>query len=167
MNHLIKHLNSEIKIIVDSHADSITIDSLKKYYKIEMSQYHIFGNKSRMRGVTVLVKKLCGYITANVNLLDEQNTVQFDLISPDMTTYNIVALYAPDGQEGANYWTSLHEKIGTGNPNQILIGDFNVTLDPYLDKTEYRTDHTHAKSRSIINSWIENEEYIDAFIQNP
>ena len=154
MNHILKHLNSEIKIIVDSHANSTTIDLLKKDYKIELSQYHIFRNESRMRGVTVLVKKLCGYITANVNLLDEQNTVQFDLISPDMTIYNIVALYAPDGQEGANYWASLHEQIGTGNSNQMLIGAFNVTLDPYLDKTEYRTDHSHTKSRSIINSWI-------------
>ena len=71
MNDIPKHLNSEIKIIVDSYADSTTIDSLKKDYKIKMSQYHIFRNESRMRGVTVLVKKSCGYITANVNLLDE------------------------------------------------------------------------------------------------
>ena len=80
-----------------------------------------------------------------------------------MTIYNIVAIYAPDGQEGADYWASLHDKIGTGNTHQILIGDFNVTLDPYLDKTDYKTDHSHMKGRAIINSWIENEEFIDAF----
>ena len=69
-----------------------------------MSQYYIFGNESKSRGVTVLIKKSCGYTTANVNLLDKENTVQFDIISPDMTVYNIIALYAPDGQEGANYY---------------------------------------------------------------
>ena len=165
MNHLMKHLKSKIKIIVDSHADKATIESLKINYRLEMSQYYIFGNESKSRGVTVLIKKSCGYMTANVNLLDEENTVQFDLISPDMTVYNIIALYAPDGQQGANYWSSLHEKIYTSNPNQILIGDFNVTLDPYLDKTEYSTDQSHVKSRKIINSWIDNEEYYDAFRQ--
>ena len=113
MNHILKHLNSEIKIIVDSHADNTTIDSLKKNNKIKMSQYHIFGNESRIRGITVLVKKLCGYITANIKLLDKQNMVQFDLIAPDMTIYNIVAIYAPDSQEGADYWASLKLALET------------------------------------------------------
>ena len=158
-----KHLKFDIKIIIDAHADETTIKLLNIDYRLEMAQYNIFGNESKSRGVTVLIKKSCGYTTANVNLLDEENTVQFDLISPDMTVYNIVALYAPDGQEGANYWSSLHNKIYTTNPNQLLIGDFNVTLDPYLDKTEYITDSSHVKSRKIINSWIDNEEYFDAY----
>ena len=38
-------------------------------------------------------------------------------------------------------------------------------LDPYHDKTEYSTDHSHVKSRKIINSWIDNKEYYDAFRQ--
>ena len=158
-----KHLNSDIKIIVDAHADQTTIKLLNIDYRQEMAQYNIIGNESKARGVTVLIKKSCGYTTANVNLLDIENTVQFDLISPDMTVYNIVAIYAPDGNEGAKYWSALHNKVYTTNPNQLLIGDFNVTLDPYLDKTEYLSDNSHVQSRKIINSWIDNEEYLDAY----
>ena len=160
------HLHSDIKIIVDAHADQDTIKLLNINYRQEMAQYNIIGNESRKRGVTVLIKKSCGYTTANVNLLDKENTVQFDLISPDMTIYNIVAIYAPcKGDEGPKYWSALHKKIYTTNPNQLLIGDFNVTLDPYLDKTEYVSDYSHVQSRKIINSWIDNEEYLDAYRQ--
>ena len=128
------HLKSDIKIIVDAHADQDTIKVLNVKYRQEMAQYNVIGNESRKRGVTVLIKKSCGYTTANVNLLDKENTVQFDLIAPDMTTYNIVAIYAPSkGDEGHKYWSTLHPKLHTKNPNQLLIGDFNVTLDPYLD----------------------------------
>ena len=137
INHLMVHLKSDIKIIVDAHADQDTIKVLNVKYRQEMAQYNVIGNESRKRGVTVLIKKSCGYTTANVNLLDKENTVQFDLIAPDMTIYSIVAIYAPSkGDEGPKYWSTLHPKLHTKNPNQLLIGDFNVTLDPYLDKTD-------------------------------
>ena len=126
MNHILKNLKTEIKFILDSHADNTTIDTLMKEFKREMSQYTIIGNQSRLRGVTVLIKKSCGYTTANVKLLDECNTVQFDLIAPDLEVYNIVAIYTPVGQENAEYWASLHDKISIESTHQILIGDFNA-----------------------------------------
>ena len=55
MNHILKNLKSDIKIIVDSHADNTTIDMLMKEFKREMSQFNIIGNKAWQRGVTVLI----------------------------------------------------------------------------------------------------------------
>ena len=40
---------------------------------------------------------------------------------------------------------------------QILIGDFNVTLDPYLDRTNYKMDN-YTKGREVINSWLQRED---------
>ena len=60
------HLHSDIKIIIDAHADQDTIKLLNINYRQEMAQYNVIGNESRKRGVTVLIKKSCGYTTANV-----------------------------------------------------------------------------------------------------
>ena len=42
--HLMKHLKSDIKIIIDAHADKTTIKLLNINYRLEMAQYNIFGN---------------------------------------------------------------------------------------------------------------------------
>jgi exonuclease III len=95
-------------------------------------------------------------------LLDHSNTLKFDLVSPDVMIYNIVAIYAPDGNN-ATYWTTLHRKLNEKPNNyQILIGDYNVTLDPILDRYKYQTEY-HIRGCQVIQSWLHNEEYIYAF----
>ena len=44
----------------------------------------------------------------------------------------------------------------------MLIGDYNTTLDPILDRRHYKHDN-HTKSRLVINSWIEASEMLDYF----
>ena len=118
-----------------------------------MAKYNIIGNFSKDRGIIVLTKKSSGYKSSNGKLIDQTNTLQFDLTSPDGVVYNIVAIYAPDGNN-ATYWTTLHNRLIEGpNPKQILI-DYNVTLDLYLDMTNYKTDN-HIKGREVINSCLQ------------
>jgi len=95
-------------------------------------------------------------------MIYQTNTLQFDLTSPDGVLYNIVAIYAPNGNN-ATYWTTLHRLIYKPKLKQILIGDFIVTLDPYLDLNNYKIDN-HIKGREVINSWLQRDKYIDAFI---
>ena len=97
MQHLNKHLDSTIKIVVDAHTDNNIIEQLRMNYKIDLSQYDIHGNFAKHRGILVLTKKSSGYTTTNFKLIDETNRLQFDAIGPDGTIYNIVAIYAPDG----------------------------------------------------------------------
>ena len=69
----------------------------------------------------------------------------------------MVLVYAPDGNK-ATYWTTLHNRLAKKpKPKQILIGDFNVTLDPVLDRSNYITDN-HTKGREVINSWLQRDE---------
>ena len=90
MAHILTHLDTDIKVIVDSHMDEHTLGQLRKDYKIEMAKYNIIGNFSKERGIVVLTKKSCGYESSNVLLLDETNTLKFDLTSPDGAVYNVV-----------------------------------------------------------------------------
>ena len=56
------------------------------------------------------------------------------------------------------------KKILVNSPNShgMLIGDYNTTLDPFLDRCNYKHDN-HTKSRLVINSWIEASEMLDYF----
>ena len=44
MEHLLKNLNWDIRVVVDSHCDDHTLDMLKKDYKLELAQFKIDGN---------------------------------------------------------------------------------------------------------------------------
>ena len=162
MAHILTHLETDVKILVDTHADENTLGMLRKEYKIDMAKYNIIGNYSRERGVMILIKKSCGYTSSNLKLLDSSDTIQFDLNSPDGMVYNVVAIYTPDGERNAPYWTTLHGLLTRKHSKQILIGDFNTTLDPILDRCNYSTDN-HCKGRQVINSWLKGEEYLDAY----
>ena len=45
----------------------------------------------------------------------------------------------------------------------IIVGDFNTTLHPILDRKNDKT-YTHKKSRLVINNWIANEEMFFLFL---
>ena len=44
----------------------------------------------------------------------------------------------------------------------MIVGDLNTTLNPILDRKNYKTG-SHKKSRIVINNWITNEEIIDFY----
>ena len=82
-------------------------------------------------------KKNCDFLSNSFKIIDKENAIQFDVISPNNTTYNIVAIYAPNNQkDNFDFLKSLPGKIKKED-FQILIGDYNTTLDPILDKINY------------------------------
>ena len=75
------HLDIDIKVIIDSHTDEYTLNNLRKEYKIEMAKYSIIGNFSKDRGIMVLTIKSSGNSCSNAKLIDQTNTLQFDLVT--------------------------------------------------------------------------------------
>ena len=156
------NLKTDIKIILDSHVDEPRFNKIRQMHQTGMSGYDVVSNFSVLRGLVILIRKNSGYTATNINLLDTSDTIQFDLKAPDNTIYNLVCVYAPRAND-PKYWTDLHKRVYTSKgKHQMIIGDFNTTLDPHLDKVNYLMD-AHSRSRSVINSWLEDGQYIDAF----
>ena len=44
----------------------------------------------------------------------------------------------------------------------MIIGDLNTTLEPVLDRKNYKKDN-QKKSRLVINNWISENEIIDFY----
>ena len=53
MQHLLRNLNLDICIVVDSHCDDHTLNSLKKDYKLELAQFNIDVNLIKNQGILV------------------------------------------------------------------------------------------------------------------
>jgi UDP-N-acetylglucosamine transferase subunit ALG13 len=49
MAHIFNHLDTDVKIIVDSHTSEQTICNLRKDYKIKMAKYNIKGHYYKER----------------------------------------------------------------------------------------------------------------------
>ena len=83
MNHILDHLDSDIKIIIDAHTTEYTVNNLRKEYKIKLAKYNIVGHYSRDRGILILSNKTSGYEISNLELLDKNNILRFDLTSQE------------------------------------------------------------------------------------
>ena len=67
MTHILKHLDTDVKEIVDSHTDEFTLGKLRKEYKIGMAKYNIIGNFSKNSGIVILTKNLVGIVVPMPN----------------------------------------------------------------------------------------------------
>ena len=90
------------------------------------------------------------------------DTLFFTVELPDTITIDILAVYAPS-KDLPKFWENAHEIILSGNSqHQIIIGDYNCTLNHNTDQQGYLTD-PHTKSRKVINDLLEQELFIDSF----
>jgi hypothetical protein len=77
---------------------------MEKMSKKLISRFDIFGNFSKDRGVTIIVKKSIGVSISNVEKIDEKNTVLFRLTTSAGTETDICAVYAPSDIDSPKFF---------------------------------------------------------------
>ena len=117
---------------------------------------------TQSRGIIILTKNSSGCKTRNVELIDKNSTILFDIILPDLTVINVVAVYAPNNDDPIFFETANKALANRQSQYQLMIGDFNTTLNFPLDTTGYSTD-PHKKCRSTINGWLNTDQYVDTY----
>ena len=156
------NLNSDINIIIDSHICESKLETLRKRHRILFSKYTIHGNPAKNRGILVFLKRHNGCKITNINNHGSNDTLFFTIVLPDQTTLDTLVVYAPS-KDNPEFWEKANTIMDTGNSmHKLIIGDYNCTLNHYLDQKGYRTD-PHPKSRKIINQLLEQETFIDSF----
>ena len=90
----------------------------------------------------------------NIQQLDD-STIIFDLINKDNKKLTIAAIYAHSDSDDPFYFQTLdnilQERVGNSD-YQILIGDYNTTLDYKRDWLNYSsTNDSHKQCRTLIN----------------
>ena len=160
--HSFLDLTSDINIVIDSHLCKQKLTTLKKKYRQLFAKYTIHGNPSTNRGILVFLKKNNGCKITMKNSHGNNDTLFFTVELPDTITIDILAVYAPS-KDLPKFWENAHEIMLSGNSqHQIIIGDYNCTLNHNTDQQGYLTD-PHTKSRKVINDLQEQELFIDSF----
>ena len=79
-------------------------------------------------------------MSINFTEVDSTDTLSFNITCPDMTIISIKAVYAPSA-DSPSYWNMIYDTI-ISKPidHKLIIGDFNVTINHFLDSKGYLTD---------------------------
>ena len=156
-------MNADIHVIVDSRLDKIGLKKWRKTNKQVISKYNIYGNFSKIRGVTILAKRRIGVTIANVNNIDEKSTVTFRMTTAGGTITDVCAVYAPSDVDSPKFFETAVDAVNSGGcPNRLIIGDFNTTMNVELDQLHYDTD-PHFKCREFLTGLEYNEQFLDVF----
>ena len=127
-----------------------------------MNKFHSWCTRSEKRGILILVKKSCGVNYDNIVELDNSTAIM-DLIMPDGLIINTLAVYGPSHEDDSKYWVkvrkSLDEREGDA---QLILGDFNSTLDLDRDTMNYVSD-PHSKVRPLLRQWLLNRDFLDVY----
>ena len=116
-----------------------------------------------------MIKKYLGAKLENIQQVDD-SIIIFDLVNNDNKKLTIAAIYAPSDSDDPFYFETvdnvLQERVGNSD-YQILIGDYNTTLDYKRDRLKYSLNNdSHKQCRTLINNWFEQEKKLHVGIKN-
>ena len=154
-------LKSTITVVVDAHCSDHKISLLRSKFRNQMARYDIVGTNSDLRGILIFIERNSGITIDNLVIIDN-STLTFDAILADQTTVHVIGVYGPSA-DTPSYWDRAFELYNASEQKlKIMLGDFNVVLNPHLDCLGYVGD-THKKGRVPINHHIDNEIVFDVF----
>ena len=125
---------------------------------------------SARNGVVVIVRKSPHYTVSSLPLVPNSTDgryVNLSLTIPALSsTYNLLAIYAPahtDAERNA-FFLSLPPLC----TNSIVMGDFNMVLDPLQDKISSTPDHGTDRARTSLSKLMDSHNLVDVWrFHNP
>ena len=164
--------NPDVIILTEvaiSHKNWGLVMSNIKYMLIDFDIF-LNDNPREQRGIMVLIRKR-QMLTVNREEVEYINDDIYKVVlskKDEGRRLILFAVYAPSNRDDPAFFLRLREILMDGTTDEVMIaGDFNTTLDPVIDKWNYKTD-PHSKSRIVINDWLEEDDFVDAFrVLNP
>ena len=119
---------------------------------------------SRARGVAILFKKSFSGDISQVYCDPEGRFITCNILTEN-TYFCLTAVYGPNDDK-PNFYTNMFERSTTYAANKIIVGDFNVCLNPRLDKKGEHTIRT--KDAVQIETLLDQFHMTDLWrIRNP
>ena len=164
----VKRHNADFVLLQETHSSIAEEQTWAQEWGGEI----IFSHGSRdSRGVCILFKKGLD-VTVNSKIIDsEGRCIILDLTIQDTALY-IVNIYAPNGLlDQITFFNKLNRRLQDINPdlnaNIMLGGDFNVTLDPRVDK-KGGTPGGPSRAANTLKNILEQFELLDVWrVRNP
>jgi len=144
----------DIAIITECHLTNKHIELMERNFRYELADYRCVVSPNDRRGILALIKKST---TLHYSTIINGNILKLGVETSD-TKIAVIAVYAPSQGQDVDFFLNLRSvQLNCEEPNQIICGDFNTTMDKILDKSGYLTD-SHWITREVIRDWIDSEE---------
>ena len=135
--------NADILVILESHSSP----ECEKIWENEWGGRAIFAHgTSASRGIAIMFKKRVYEQVFNITRSVDGRYVIFDFKEEDKMV-SVVALYAPN-EDCPEFFRELALLLRERHEHKIIVGDFNLALDPELDRKN--TYCNNNKARDIV-----------------
>ena len=156
----IEKYNPDILCLCDTRLDDQQYVNL-----MNESNKHCYYSKTdrTARGVCILIKKSLPLSVSKIISSDTGNLVKIEC-KFDSNTFNLLCIYGPN-EDNPNFFNDLFNLIANSNmANSIIVGDFNVTINPYMDNLHY-AQVRNVLAREKLKEMMEQHGFIDVFRQ--
>ena len=155
--------------MLDTHLNQEEVDTMvKNNMQIFQDFYDPILIPSQSRGIMVLLRKSCPFklvIYKNATT----NCLSILLKSAPNQELWITFVYNPNDEADkiSNLSNPLDQLASNGYTNQLIIGDYNTSLNPESDYVDYTQD-PHKASREFLHGLQEDGLFLDVYrILNP
>ena len=118
---------------------------------------------SQTRGIMVLLRKSCPFKLVSCKEVSH-NCLSIKLESASNQELEIAFVYNPNDEADkiSNLSIALDQLSSNGCKNQLIIGDYNTSLNTELDYVDYTQDN-HKASREFLHGLQEDGLFIDVY----
>lgn len=157
--NFMRNKDFSIVCLVDTHLSCETFD----FVRAEWGGSAIFcPGTSHSRGIAVFFSNNFGFEVFGSQVDDQGNFIILDveLAGPGRCTF--VVLYGPN-EDNPGFYRSVFSLVGNiDNDNVVIVGDWNVTLNPSVD-TEHYVSQGNRRAREVILEFMEKEGMVDVW----
>ena len=152
---------AEIICLQETHCDN----EVQKLWEHEWGGTSVWSNaNSRTRGVAILVKH-----GSSIEILETSidNAGRYIIINfkKDDEKYVLTNVYAPN-TDSPDFFTEIFNKIDNLDGHRMLVGDFNLVLDPHIDRLGSLNNNT--KACEVLKEYMQQNALCDLWrIRNP
>jgi exonuclease III len=149
----LKKKKVDITCIQEAHCEEETIKTWEEEWKGKIYASHGKGNS---RGVCMLIGENNNFST---ELIDKDEEGRFIVILVTMGEHKIkvAGYYGPNKDDTTTLSNLLSILDQTEAQHTIIMGDFNFTMNPLIDK-KGKTEDNNTKCRNCLLDWMEDQE---------
>ena len=128
--NFMRNLNFSIVCLIDTHISC----EMFNFVRAEWGGRAFFSpGTAHSRGVAMLIHNNLGFDVFGMKIDDDGNFIILDVELEGIGRCTLVALYGPNDDSPGFYRSVFSFVCDFDNDKMIMVGDWNVTLDPKLD----------------------------------
>jgi exonuclease III len=155
--NFLKTRNYNIYCIQDTHF----IDKEEYLIRSQWGYDCFFSNfNSQSRGVAVLINNNFDFKLINMEKDTDGNLLIINC-EIDTKLFTLICIYGPN-RDDPGFYTNIKNKVCNINNSCIIVGDYNLVLNPDKDCFNYKNVN-NPNARDVVYEIIIEKEYIDAW----